>query len=154
MVAFVVAGALSALGGALLAPSYPMTYASDVTITVNGFAAAVFGGLASIRLALLGGYVLGILEQFVVGYIDPQYSLVIALVMLVLIGWRARAEIAVVAHHVAAAVQRARGAVAGAGPLRAARGAAAFACWLPFQLSTFDVASTTAWGCTRSSRSV
>ena len=30
-----------------------------------------------------------------VGYVDPQYSLVIALiVMLVLIGWRSRAEIA------------------------------------------------------------
>ena len=95
VVAFVGAGALCALGGALLAPSSPMTYSSDVAITVNGFAAAVFGGLGSIRLALLGGYALGILEQFVVGYVDPQYSLVIALVvMLVLIGWRARAEIA------------------------------------------------------------
>ena len=72
-----------------------MTYSSDVAITVNGFAAAVFGGLGSIRLALLGGYALGILEQFVVGYIDPQYSLIIALiVMLLLIGWRARAEVA------------------------------------------------------------
>ena len=48
VVAFVGAGAC-ALGGSLLAPSSPMTYSSDVAITVNGFAAAVFGGLASIR---------------------------------------------------------------------------------------------------------
>ena len=95
VVAFVGAGTLCALGGSLLAPSNPMTYSSDVAITVNGFAAAVFGGLGSIRLALVGGYALGILEQLVVGYIDPQYSLIIALiVMLVLIGWRSRAEIA------------------------------------------------------------
>ena len=51
--------------------------------------------LASIRLALLGGYALGIVEQLVVGYVDPQYNLIIALaVMLVLIGWRSRSEIA------------------------------------------------------------
>ena len=86
-----------------------MTYSSDVAITVNGFAAAVFGGLGSIRLALIGGYALGILEQLVVGYIDPQYSLIIALiVMLVLIGWRSRAEIASASHEAHAAIQRAR----------------------------------------------
>ena len=74
----------------------PIAYSSGLTITINGFAAAVFGGLVSIRLALLGGYALGIVEQLVVGYIDPQYNLIIALVvMLVLIGWRSRGELAV-----------------------------------------------------------
>ncbi len=74
----------------------PVAYSSGLTITINGFAAAVFGGLVSIRLALLGGYVLGIVEQLVVGYVDPQYNLIIALVvMLVLIGWRSRGELAV-----------------------------------------------------------
>ena len=71
----------------------PVTYNADLSITINGFAAAVFGGLASIRLALLGGYALGIVEQLVVGYVDPQYNLIIALaVMLVLIGWRSEAR--------------------------------------------------------------
>ncbi len=139
VVAFVVAAALSALAGALLAPSYPMTYASSVTITVNGFAAAVFGGLTSIRLALIGGYVLGILEQLVVGYIDSQYSLVIALViMLVFIGWRSRRETAV-AHHVGIVAARARRQLPAAVRIGLLLGAAAFACWLPFQLSTFDL---------------
>ena len=141
VVAFVGAGALCALGGALLAPSNPMTYSSDVAITVNGFAAAVFGGLGSIRLALLGGYALGILEQFVVGYVDPQYSLIIALiVMLVLIGWRSRAEIASASHDARAAIQRAR--VPWPAPVRIGLilAGAVFACWLPYQLSTFDVA--------------
>ena len=139
VVAFVVAAGLSALAGALLAPSYPMTYASGVTITVNGFAAAVFGGLTSIRLALIGGYVLGILEQLVVGYIDSQYSLVIALViMLVFIGWRSRRETAV-AHHVGLVAARARRRVPAAVRIALLLGAAAFACWLPFQLSTFDL---------------
>ena len=95
VIAFAIAGALTAIGGLLLAPTVPMTYNADLSITINGFAAAVFGGLASIRLALLGGYALGIVEQLVVGYVDPQYNLIIALaVMLVLIGWRSRSEIA------------------------------------------------------------
>jgi branched-chain amino acid transport system permease protein len=96
VIAFAVAAALCALGGALLAPTVPVVYNADLALTINGFAAAVFGGLASIRLALLGGYVLGIVEQLVVGYVDPQYNLTIALVvMLVLIGWRSRKELAV-----------------------------------------------------------
>jgi len=95
VIAFAIAGALTAIGGLLLAPTVPVAYNADLSITINGFAAAVFGGLTSIRLALLGGYALGIVEQLVVGYIDPQYNLIIALaVMLVLIGWRSRSEIA------------------------------------------------------------
>ncbi len=96
VIAFAIAGALTAIGGVLLAPTVPVTYNADLSITINGFAAAVFGGLASIRLALLGGYALGIVEQLVVGYVDPQYNLIIALaVMLVLIGWRSRGELAI-----------------------------------------------------------
>jgi branched-chain amino acid transport system permease protein len=96
VIAFAIAGALTAVGGLLLAPTVPVTYNADLAITINGFAAAVFGGLTSIRLALLGGYALGIVEQLVVGYVDPQYNLIIALtVMLVLIGWRSRGELAV-----------------------------------------------------------
>ena len=96
VIAFAIAGALCAVGGALLAPTVPVVYNADLALTINGFAAAVFGGFASIRLALLGGYALGIIEQLVVGYVDPQYNLTIALVvMLVLIGWRSRKELAV-----------------------------------------------------------
>jgi branched-chain amino acid transport system permease protein len=96
VIAFALAGALTAIGGVLLAPTVPVAYSSGLTITINGFAAAVFGGLASIRLALLGGYALGVVEQLVVGYVNPQYNLIIALVvMLALISWRARDELAV-----------------------------------------------------------
>jgi branched-chain amino acid transport system permease protein len=140
VVAFVLAGALSAVAGALLAPSYPMTYASDVSITVNGFAAAVFGGLGSIRLALLGGYTLGILEQLVVGYLDSQYATVIALVvMLILIGWRSRNELATVAHRSAVVAARARRPLPGWVRTLLLLAAAVFACWLPWQLSAFDL---------------
>lgn len=92
-VAFGVAALLGAIGGVLLTPLVPVTYDSDLNIAVNGFAAAAFGGLISVPGALVGGLVLGMAENLVVGYVNPQYELTIALViMLALIGWRARRE--------------------------------------------------------------
>jgi branched-chain amino acid transport system permease protein len=103
VVAFAVSAGLSALGWVLLTPVDPVNYDSDVRIAINGFAAAAFGGLVSIRLAYVGGLTLGIAQQLVVGYADEipglgqqarQYELAAALViMLVLIGWRARHEV-------------------------------------------------------------
>jgi branched-chain amino acid transport system permease protein len=99
MIAFAFSAALSALGWVLLTPVTSVNYDSDVGIAVNGFAAAAFGGLVSIRLAYLGGLVLGIAEQLVVVYGDRvtdqarQYELAAALiVILLLIGWRSRHE--------------------------------------------------------------
>ena len=96
VIAFAVSAALSAIGWVLLTPVDPVNYNSDVRIAVNGFAAAAFGGLVSIRLAVVGGLSLGIVEQLVVGYAPGQarqYELAAALViLLVLIGWRARHE--------------------------------------------------------------
>ena len=96
---FAVSALLSAIAGLLLTPIQPVNYDSDVGIAINGFAAAAFGGLVSIRLAFVGGLVLGIAQQLVVGYGDVitpqarQYELAAALlIMLVLIGWRSRKE--------------------------------------------------------------
>ena len=95
VVAFAVAAFLGALGGVLLTPIVPVAYNSDLNIAVNGFAAAAFGGLVSVPGALLGGLVLGIAENLVIGYVNPQYDLTIALlIMLALIAWRARNEVA------------------------------------------------------------
>jgi branched-chain amino acid transport system permease protein len=101
MVTFAVSAMLSAIGGLLLTPIVPVNYDSDVAIAINGFAAAAFGGLVSIRLAFVGGLVLGVAEQLVVVYGDDlfgleqarQYELAAALViMLLIISWRARKE--------------------------------------------------------------
>jgi branched-chain amino acid transport system permease protein len=99
VVTFAVSALLSAVGGVLLTPIQPVNFDSDVAIAINGFAAAAFGGLVSIRLAFVGGLVLGVAQQLVVGYGDiitpqaRQYELAAALViMLVLIGWRSRKE--------------------------------------------------------------
>jgi branched-chain amino acid transport system permease protein len=95
VVAFGLAALLGAIAGVLLTPIIPVAYDADLNIAVNGFAAAAFGGLLSVPGALAGGLVLGIAENLVVGYVNPQYELTIALlIMLALIGWRARRETA------------------------------------------------------------
>lgn len=93
VVAFGLAAMLGAVAGVLLTPIVPVAYDSDLNIAVNGFAAAAFGGLLSVSGALAGGLVLGVAENLVVGYVNPQYELTIALlIMLALIGVRARRE--------------------------------------------------------------
>jgi branched-chain amino acid transport system permease protein len=94
-ISFGLAGLIGAIVGVLITPILPLTYNDDINIAINGFAAAAFGGLVSIPLTLAGGLVLGIAEKLVVGYWNGQYELAVALViMLVLIGIRARNEIA------------------------------------------------------------
>lgn len=85
MTAFAIAGLMGAVGGLLLTPIVPVRFDSDVSIAVNAFVAAVFGGLISIRGTFVGGLVLGIAEALVSGYISGQYDLTIALVLMLVI---------------------------------------------------------------------
>ena len=90
LLAFAVGGALGGLAGVLLTPLQPVQFDSDVGIAVNGFAAAIFGGLVRPVTAFAGGLVLGVAEAMVAGYYRSSYETAIALaVMLVLMLWQA-----------------------------------------------------------------
>ena len=82
---FALAGLLGAVAGIALTPIVAMQFDSDVGITVNAFAAAVFGGLVSIPGAFAGGLVLGVSESLVSGYVSAQYNLAIALVLMLVV---------------------------------------------------------------------
>jgi len=90
LVAFGLGGALGGLAGVLLTPLQPVSFDSDVAIAINGFAAAIFGGLVRPGMALVGALVLGIGEALVAGY--GQASLQSGVALAVMIGvmvWRA-----------------------------------------------------------------
>lgn len=96
LLAFALGGLLGGLAGVLITPLQSINYDSDVTLGVNGFAAAVLGGLMSPGLALAGGLLLGLAESFVAGYYDAAYQTEVALVlMLCLMVWRARRRVSV-----------------------------------------------------------
>lgn len=90
LVAFGLGGALGGLAGVLLTPLQPVSFDSDVALAINGFAAAIFGGLLRPATALVGALVLGIGEALVAGY--GQASLQSGVALAVMIGimvWRA-----------------------------------------------------------------
>ncbi|HEX6683884.1 MAG TPA: branched-chain amino acid ABC transporter permease [Candidatus Limnocylindrales bacterium] len=90
LVSFALGGALGGLAGVLVTPVQQVTFDSDVTLIVNGFAAAVLGGLTRPGLALAGGLLLGVAQTMVAGYGDAAYQTEIALVlMLAVMIWRA-----------------------------------------------------------------
>jgi branched-chain amino acid transport system permease protein len=90
LVAFALGGALGGLAGVLLTPLQPVAFNSDVGLAINGFAAAVFGGILRPVTALVGALVLGVAEALVAGYSSASYESAVALVlMLALMVWQA-----------------------------------------------------------------
>ncbi|MGE0725598.1 MAG: branched-chain amino acid ABC transporter permease [Alphaproteobacteria bacterium] len=82
-VAFLIAGALGALAGALIAPLASASYDNGLFFGVKGFAAAILGGLGSPIGAILGGVLIGVIEAFSAGYIASAYKDAVALLLLI-----------------------------------------------------------------------
>ena len=92
--AFALGGLLGGLAGVLLIPIQPLSFNSDIGLAVSGFAAAIFGGLRSFEMALIGGLVLGVAESLIAGYWQASYETVVALgLMLLLMIWQARKRV-------------------------------------------------------------
>jgi branched-chain amino acid transport system permease protein len=79
--AFALGGALGGVAGVLLTPLRPISYDSDVSLLVDGFASAILAGLKRPLLALAGGLTLGVTEAMVAGYAKASYQTLIALLL-------------------------------------------------------------------------
>lgn len=94
ILAFTFAGVLGALAGLLVTPLQPVSFNSDVSFALNGFAVAVFGGLRRPGLAFVGGLFLGVAESLVAGYYQPAYQLPIALLLMIsVLVWQSRGKV-------------------------------------------------------------
>jgi branched-chain amino acid transport system permease protein len=58
---FMIAGALAAIAGVLVAPQLGVRFNISLNLGVFGFVAAVIGGLGSTRGAIVGGYLIGLI---------------------------------------------------------------------------------------------
>ncbi|MCO8269140.1 branched-chain amino acid ABC transporter permease [Actinoplanes sp. TRM 88003] len=82
LLAFALGGALGGLAGVLTTPVQQVTFDSDVTLIVNGFAAAVLGGLTRPGVALAGGLLLGVAQTLIAGFGGGAYQLEVALLLM------------------------------------------------------------------------
>lgn len=69
---------LGGLAGVLIAPAQFVSVDSALTYGVFGFVAAVLGGFGSLRGALIGGLVLGVIQTLVGRYLSADFETVIA----------------------------------------------------------------------------
>jgi branched-chain amino acid transport system permease protein len=90
LLSFALGGALGGLAGVLITPMQQVTFDSDVLLIVNGFAAAILGGLTRPMLALVGGLLLGVAQAAVAGYASGAHQSEVALgLMLAVLIWQA-----------------------------------------------------------------
>ncbi len=82
---FALAAALGALGGLAVAPLTQTAFNVGAGTAVKGFAAAILGGLGNPVAAVAGGLILGLLESFAAGYLNPVYKDAVALVVLLFV---------------------------------------------------------------------
>jgi branched-chain amino acid transport system permease protein len=82
---FVAAAVIGAIGGIVIAPITSATYDMGLYLGLNGFVAAILGGLDSLTGALVGGFVLGIVEKMCGGLFSSGWEQGIAFVILLIV---------------------------------------------------------------------
>jgi len=82
---FVLSAALGAIGGILVTPARYTAFFVGIPFAVNGFIAAIIGGLGSPLGAFVGGLALGVLQAIGVVFFDAGYKNVVAFSVLLLL---------------------------------------------------------------------
>ena len=83
LVAWAMGVALGAIAGILAAPLIYLEPNAMLALLIKGFAAAVLGGMTSLPGAVIGGWLLGVLENLVAGYIATELKTPFAFALIV-----------------------------------------------------------------------
>lgn len=85
-ITFAIGSALAGLAGVLLCSAYPtLSSQTGAMPGIKAFTAAVFGGIGSIPGAMIGGLVMGIVENLSKAYISSQLSDAIVFAILIIV---------------------------------------------------------------------
>jgi branched-chain amino acid transport system permease protein len=85
-ITFILGSSLAGIGAVLVGLKYPkIDPLMGMLIGLKAFVAAVFGGIGNLPGAVLGGLVMGVCEEMVVGYLSSTYRDALAFGLLILI---------------------------------------------------------------------
>jgi branched-chain amino acid transport system permease protein len=80
---FLINAALVALASFLVSPIYLAKFTNGETLGLVAFVAAIVGGFNQVRGAIVGGLLLGVVDNFVAAYLSAQYRAAIPLFLLI-----------------------------------------------------------------------
>ncbi len=83
--AFALAAVIAGVAGVVFVPVTNARYDMGLFLAINGFTAAVVGGLVSPLGAVAGGFGLGVVEALAAGLVSSNYESIIAFVVLLLV---------------------------------------------------------------------
>jgi len=85
MLSFGLGASLAGAAGVILAPIFPVTPSASSAVSLTAFVVVVLGGMGSLKGCIVGGLVLGIIENLGAAYISTMYRHIFAFVILILV---------------------------------------------------------------------
>ncbi len=85
MLSFGLGCALAAAAGVILAPIFPVTPTAGVPVALTAFVVVVLGGMGSLWGCVIGGLIIGLVENFGAAYISTAYKQVFSFIILILV---------------------------------------------------------------------
>ncbi|MTT31024.1 branched-chain amino acid ABC transporter permease [Terrilactibacillus sp. BCM23-1] len=84
-ITFVFGVALTGIAGGLTAPIYNVYPTMGISLTLKAFVVVVLGGMGNIPGAIMGGFIVGLIESFSAGYVSTAFQDVIVFSALFLV---------------------------------------------------------------------
>lgn len=85
MYTFLINGALAAVASILISPVYLAKFSNGETLGMVAFIAAIVGGFNQVRGALVGGLLIGVVDNLSAAYISAEYRAATPLILLIVI---------------------------------------------------------------------
>lgn len=82
---FLINAALAAMASLLISPIYLAKFSNGETLGLAAFVAAIVGGFNQVRGAIVGGLVVGVIDNLAAAYVSTAYRQAVPLFLLVLI---------------------------------------------------------------------
>lgn len=85
MLSFGLGCVLAGSAGVILSPVFPVTPTSGVPVALTAFVVVVLGGMGSLKGCVMGGLLLGLVENFGAAYLSTGYKHIFGFIILILV---------------------------------------------------------------------